>query len=752
MNSKGWLPATRWLIAFLGVLAALSALSEGYWDSRLWRTFTTEQIPTAFAFDASGRVVLCAEGPHTFVGGIEADVCRWDGQRWEPLLPGPAGQQVLCLATQGDTILAGLGRSGVVRWNGTVWEPWHFTTPATIAAISVMGDRVVVSGTFTNIGNVMATNAAVWTGAAWEPLGSGAPATSKANMVLAGPTTFVLHESLNQPRTLWKSDGGPWSEVPKTILGGAPTPPKSVGRHDIAGKSGAVIAWWNDTLVSAGFPTPGALFRLRPSGWEPWTITATEMTTLGLAVQGTDLLVHGNFRVVEGPVTNTYSIVRFDGSRWTPLLGQEAGPIRSLQVHGQELFAVGSHTNRALYQPTAQILWHHDGIRWTPLNAGLNAIGASSTRVAATSRGFAVNLSTSTGRKMVGLWDGGAWSGFQSATLVTTGGPSLWSPVQVIDGTTGRTTNVLSQWTNGTWRIATQPHPLSVRQITADSQSVLIAGIDLRDATLPWALWSWTNAQWRVLDPNLPDGGVIATNTPITATTLWKGIPVFAVTVPKGAQNLCILDGPSGRQRIGRFNGTLHTLMAVGDRLLAGGEFTEVDGQPCPRIAEWTGSSWNTIAGGLPSGSVRALALAETGHLAVGGVFRHLNATNLMILRNGVWDTSPGRVWDGPVLALAWNGNDLGVGGGFYTVDTCESLGFAVWHDAEPRLQLDPVNPIDLQLRITGATPPRFTVQSSHDLKNWNDWIPGTFGNATPFVTLPPTSVDRRFLRVAPTP
>ncbi|MFM7819047.1 MAG: hypothetical protein ACKPGI_19035 [Verrucomicrobiota bacterium] len=704
------------------------------------------------AFDASGRVILCAEGPRTFVGGAEADVCRWDGQHWEPLLPGPAGQHVLCLATQGDDVLAGLSRGGLVRWNGSTWDSWHFKSPATLAAIAVLGDRVIVSGTFTNIDHVMATNAAIWNGAAWEPLGSGAPATSKANIVPAGSTTFVLHESLNQPRTLWRSDGGPWTEVPKAILGAAPAPPKAVGRHDIAGKSGAAIAWWNDTLVSAGYPIPGALFRLRSSGWESWTLPAAESTAIGLAVQGADLLVHGTFRITEQDRTNIYSIVRFDGARWTPVLGHEAAPIRSLQVRGQELFAIGSHTNRALYQPTAQILWHHDGIRWTPLNAGLNAVGASTPRLASTPGGFAVALSTATGRKWVGLWDGGAWSGCQSATRVTAGGASLWSPVQTIDAATRGTINVLSQCTNGTWRIATPPHPLSVRQIAADSRSVTLAGLDLRDATLPWALWSWTESRWGVLDSKLPGGAVLSTNTPITALTLWKGSPVFAVTLPKGPQHLCILETPSGRQRLGVFNGTVHTLTAVGDRLLAGGEFTEVDGQTCPRLTEWTGSSWNAIAGGVTSGSVRALAVSETGHLAVGGVFRHLNATNLMILRNQVWDTSPGRVWDGPVLALAWNGNDLGVGGGLYTVDTCESLGFAVWHDAEPRLRLDSINPVDLQLRITGATPERFTVQSSHDLKTWNDWIPGTFGNSTPFAPLPPTSVDRRFLRLVPKP
>lgn len=74
----------------------------------------------------------------------------------------------------------------------------------------------------------------------------------------------------------------------------------------------------------------------------------------------------------------------------------------------------------------------------------------------------------------------------------------------------------------------------------------------------------------------------------------------------------------------------------------------------------------------------------RVGHLALGGVFWHLNATNLMILRNQVWYTLPGRVWDGPVLALVWNGNDLGVGGGFDTVDACKSARFVVTDDLAP--------------------------------------------------------------------
>lgn len=86
----------------------------------------------------------------------------------------------------------------------------------------------------------------------------------------------------------------------------------------------------------------------------------------------------------------------------------------------------------------------------------------------------------------------------------------------------------------------------------------------------------------------------------------------------------------------------------------------------------------------LMNGQDRPSIRLRVGHIAVGGVFRHLNATSLMILHNQVWYTSPGRVSDGPVLALVWNGNDLSVGSGLYTVGACKLAGVVVTDDLAP--------------------------------------------------------------------
>ncbi len=86
MSSRRGFPTTGWLVALLGWLTSLSALSEGYWESRLWRTFAAEQIPAALAFDTSGRVVLCAGGPRTFVGGVDAETLTLSPERPHSML------------------------------------------------------------------------------------------------------------------------------------------------------------------------------------------------------------------------------------------------------------------------------------------------------------------------------------------------------------------------------------------------------------------------------------------------------------------------------------------------------------------------------------------------------------------------------------------------------------------------------------------------------------------------------------------
>jgi hypothetical protein len=136
-------------------------------------------------------------------------------------------------------------------------------------------------------------------------------------------------------------------------------------------------------------------------------------------------------------------------------------------------------------------------------------------------------------------------------------------------------------------------------------------------------------------------------------------------------------------------NNTVYALVVSGSDLYAGGTFTEVCGNetcdsgntPALHIAKWNGSEWSGLGDGLDD-SVYALAVSGS-DLYVGGDFTQIcgdaacsdgntpanhvakwNGSSWSVLGNGV-SKQTGRI---AVKALAVNGSDVYVGGGFKEV------------------------------------------------------------------------------------
>lgn len=491
-----------------------------------------------------------------------------------------------------------------------------------------------------------------------------------------------------------------------------------------------------------------------------------QILPIGMALQNDDLIVHGVIQLIAGDQTNTCSIARFDGEDWTPLLGPEAHPVRSLQVRGQELFAVGTHTNRDLYQSNTQLIWQFDGRRWSILNGGLNGVGTASSSIATVPEGFAATVTTERGRKSIGIWDGGRWqvpetdSGDTNEVLspgqfIANDGRQTWATARLQPpfSPLGGGTNVLIRLQDGVWRPASTPHPINVTRLAADGGGVLLAGSDTSEVSKPTAIWRWRASGWTTLDHPLPDGTRIG-SAKVTALAAFAGDAVIGVSTQPDAttvNHFCARFIGDAWVSLGLFDKPVSVLHATGDRLLAGGTFTTANGESCPRIAQWDGTRWNPIGGGLPSGSVSAVAQSQDGRIAVGGTFRFNSATNLVIWRDGQWHSDAGTLWDGSVQTLAWSGNDLGVGGPFYNVGI-ESLGFAVWHDSGIKLTSTGDESDSIATRISGAVPARFELQSSIDLASWATFTTNTIGNPTPTFSGPSAPANQRFFRIAPQP
>jgi hypothetical protein len=113
--------------------------------------------------------------------------------------------------------------------------------------------------------------------------------------------------------------------------------------------------------------------------------------------------------------------------------------------------------------------------------------------------------------------------------------------------------------------------------------------------------------------------------------------------------------------------------------LIAGGRFQSMNGIPANCIAQWNGSSWSALGGGVspPSGSsasdVLALALLPNGDVVAGGGFGSAGsvpARNLARWNGSSWSAF-GTGCDAEVSAMTTLPNgDLVIGGSFLTVDS----------------------------------------------------------------------------------
>jgi hypothetical protein len=124
-------------------------------------------------------------------------------------------------------------------------------------------------------------------------------------------------------------------------------------------------------------------------------------------------------------------------------------------------------------------------------------------------------------------------------------------------------------------------------------------------------------------------------------------------------------------------DGRVRAIMAVGDRIYIGGDFTSVDGVPRNRLAALDASTGELVPNWDPSAedSVRALAASPDGtRIYVGGAFTSIDG--LSRGRLAALDPATGAVtaWrpapasGGPVRAIAVSGNRVYTGGSFTSV------------------------------------------------------------------------------------
>lgn len=725
------------LLVIAGLFDAINGLAAGNiaaWNNVAWSPLGTGTDGPIFGmttFDADGPgpqpASLVVVGNFTTAGGVPAlGVARWDGAAWHAIGSGipsdtPSGPRCVAVfdadgpgpdlpqlyvggffAAAGPPAIA-----GIVRWNGTDWTPvgaagGGVDLDAGVLDLVVFDDdgngphapQLAACGSFSTIGGVSASRIARWNGVAWSPLGGGiggdAPFSAWSMAVLdtdgngaAPPGLYVAGEF------------GTADDIPAA----------NIARWDTATGWSAL----SDGLYGTAAPTVLALAVFDDDGPGPRTdalYAAGRFSTAGVNVAAAN-------------------IARWDGADWTPLgtgVDSQDNPlvyalaVCALGAGPPALFACGEMTSCGGTAVRNVARWN--GATWSGLSPDLRADGPISALATIDSDGVGpagpslyiggsfARIGGVVANNIVkndrGLWTTlGAGLDGQARSMVNlpNAGSLPNTPGIAVGGsfTTagGAPANNIAIWDGAAW------HPLG----DGVNGSVYACAIFDDDGAGP-------------NPPSLYIGGdfTMSGARPVATIARWDGVdwqPVKGVSGLSGGRvfALSVFDSDG-----------LGPNPAV---LVAGGDFTTAEGNPAARIAQWNGTTWTALGGGVIGTDAPAvLALVELDETPFGMPRRVLVAGGRFTSAGGA---SASRVasWSGS----AWTGMNGGLTGGAFA----EVKSLAVYDD-------DGAGPGPATVYAGG-----FFLSPAQGIARWNgsSWGPvgGGLGTTQPVLAI--GSIDR---------
>jgi trimeric autotransporter adhesin len=658
------------------------------WNARLdlqQGLVLSPQAPAAAGVSGLGNglsgfvYAIAASGSDLYVGGFFTQVCgnatcnsgnlpmnniaRWDGSSWSPLGSGLDGT-VSAIAVSGSDVYVGgdftqvcgnlacssgtLTVNGIARWDGSNWSALGNGLSSSVFALAVSGSDLYVGGLFRDVcgnpacdsGNLRVYKIARWNGSSWSGVGYGVIYDSidalafVSDLAMSGSDLYVGgsfkqvcgNTSCNSGNlavnNIARWNGSSWSSVGDGV--NSPVDAIAVSGSDVY-LGGRFTQVCGDPACNSGILTVNLIARWNGSSWSALGngvgvgegVGDTVITSL--AVSGNDVYVGGNFTQICGNEAcdsgNLFvsHFAQWNGGSWSALGRGLEGPdpalfVFALALNGSDVYLGGTFT-QAAGKTVNRILtfksWSGSG-----LGNGVN--------------GSVLALAVSGGD----VYAGGAFTHVCGDPTCTSGN------VQV---------NHLARWNGRSW-------------------SALGAGVD--NAVYALAVSGGDVYAGGYLTQACGNLDCNSGNVTVNHIARWNGSSWSAVG--------------------GGLNGLISALAVSGSDVYAGGGFTQVCGNPAcnsgnvtvNRIARWNGSSWAVLGAGLNS-AVLALAVSGSDVIA-GGDFTQVcgdptcTSGNGNVNRVARWN---GSIWsglgngvDGEVRALAVSGSDVYAGGVFTNV------------------------------------------------------------------------------------
>ncbi|MBC8078595.1 MAG: hypothetical protein H7Y32_21140, partial [Chloroflexales bacterium] len=579
------------------------------------------------SFDTSGyALTLGANGAPRFVPAAANAVAGdegWDDRFGTPGTYNVTNLYAMAAAPNGDVYVGGWFRSipgvtssGILRWDGNRWHALGEGIRGggeNVYAIALRDNLVYVAGDFTNAGDVAANDIAVWDGQSWAAVGDGTgPRLSSYGSFEEG---YLYAAAVAPNGDLYV--GGRFNQIDDVAANG-------VARWDGQG--------WH--ALGKG------IYELSDAeGAEPM-----DAWVYALAISDDGALYAGG-RFNRAGELKANAVARWDGSAWSALgsgLRTESdyetnGDVRALAVGNGVLYAGGQFARAGGVNAKNIAAWN--GSAWSALGSGLAEQYESSPPVLSLALDGATlyaggEFDSAGGKSIKGLarWNGSAWSAVGDganvishssdviARTIAIGADGLFAAGQ-IDQVGTRYVFGIARWDGQNWDslgygVATYgDSPAEIRSIAIDDAGrVYIAGFISQVAGIQVSnVAMWDGAEWNDLG-----GGV------------------------KGGNNY------------------VSAVLAVGDEVFVGGDFSQAGELPTTNIARWTISTqtWSAVGTGI-DGGVRALAFGD-GLLFAGGGFDNAGGVEAKDLAS--WD---GAKWSGlagdfEIFEIFDTGNEAG--------------------------------------------------------------------------------------------
>lgn len=471
--------------------------------------------------------------------------------------PDGAGPQPALLVVGGTFAIAGNEAvSNIAAWDGVRWRGVGEGFAGTVRSLGSYRGELIAGGMLERSGETLVSGIARFDGSRWNPMGEGAPAgTTPTVQAMIEWNGLLYAGGTFTGGTLAMWDGQTWTPYSSTIS----FPPKK-----FVELSGELFANWslarvlrNGVWVNTGLAgTPGAFATHDDSLWAfvndhshggsfstgydwdapvgPWSWFSRQCPAWT-----SDAVSFGG-RLFVGSEWDPYSeypgyVTEMSG---TGPIGPRFVSDRSVKTvirHGDHMIAGGDFT--AFNYHGAGGLASYDGTAWSKLGTGL---GTTPLAIA---------------------MHGGVLHAVTTALIVHT------EPV------------VISKYENGSWIPLEVPGLSSVYvEALASAEGRLYVTGQFAISPNYFSMASTDGVTWR--GEEYPAG--------------LSGLTSFAGELYAGGDGVFRRIGGVWT-RIATTDGPVYALHDAGDRLIVGGDFTMLNGNPAPRLAEWDGASWTAI-------------------------------------------------------------------------------------------------------------------------------------------------------------